>query len=95
MPLRSMLFVPADSEKKLAKSDDVKADALILDLEDAVAPPRKAIAREMALEYLKARAPGSRASKVFVRINPLTMPEAEKDLAVVGAGAPDGIMIPK
>lgn len=95
MPMRSMLFVPADSDKKLAKSDDVKADVLILDLEDAVAPPRKAIARDMAFEYLKARPPGTRPSKVFVRINPLTMPEAEKDLAVVGAGAPDGIMIPK
>lgn len=95
MPLRSMLFVPADSEKKLAKGEDSKADALILDLEDSVAPPRKSVGREMTLAYLRARARGTRASQLYVRINSLDGPEAEKDLAAVVAGAPDGIMLPK
>ena len=47
MRLRSLLFVPGDSEHKFAKASGIGADALILDLEDAVAPPRKALAREM------------------------------------------------
>ena len=46
MKLRSLLFVPADSERKFAKANGIGADALILDLEDSVAPPRKALARE-------------------------------------------------
>ena len=46
MKLRSLLFVPADSERKFAKASGIGADALILDLEDSVAPPRKAFARE-------------------------------------------------
>jgi len=51
--LRSMLFVPGDSEKKLAKGASVGADALILDLEDAVAAARRPVAREMIREYIK------------------------------------------
>ena len=54
-PLRSMLFIPADSERKLAKGEATGADALILDLEDAVAPSRTHIAREMAVAYLRSR----------------------------------------
>ena len=46
--MRSLLFVPADSERKLAKGEASGADALILDLEDAVSGPRKPVAREMA-----------------------------------------------
>ena len=45
-PIRSFLFIPGDSEKKLGKADSTGADALILDLEDSVAPPNKARARE-------------------------------------------------
>jgi citrate lyase subunit beta/citryl-CoA lyase len=52
MKLRSMLFIPADSEKKLHKGDDVPADALILDLEDSVAPSNKPAARQLAADYL-------------------------------------------
>ena len=51
--LRSMLFVPGDSEKKLAKGASVGADALILDLEDAVAASRRPVAREMVHDYLR------------------------------------------
>lgn len=92
-PLRSMLFIPADSERKLAKGDATGADALILDLEDAVAPSRTHIAREMALAYLKARKDRSK-QQLWVRINPLSTPAALLDLVVV-AGAPDGIVLPK
>ena len=60
--MRSLLFVPADSDKKLAKGADSGADALILDLEDSVAADRKAGARETALAYLRhIRARGSSA----------------------------------
>lgn len=91
--LRSMLFVPGDSERKLEKGLQSPADALILDLEDAVAPTRTHIAREMVVEFLKANPDRSRR-QLWVRINPLTTPMALLDLAVV-AGAPDGLLLPK
>jgi citrate lyase subunit beta/citryl-CoA lyase len=94
MTMRSMLFVPGDSEKKLAKVADSPADALILDLEDSVAPERKASARGNVLEYLLAH-PGERKRKLWVRINPLDTPEALTDLAAIIRGRPDGILLPK
>lgn len=97
MILRSMLFIPADSERKLAKADDSGADAVILDLEDSVATERKAAARAMAREFLETRpAAGSgRKSRIYVRINPLDSAAAFNDLAAVSPGRPDGIMLPK
>jgi citrate lyase subunit beta/citryl-CoA lyase len=92
-PLRSLLFVPGDSERKLDKAESSPADALILDLEDAVAPSRTAIARGMVLDYLKAHTDRSRR-QLWVRINPLDTPAALLDLMIV-AGAPDGLMLPK
>lgn len=94
MRLRSLLFIPADSEKKLHKGDDVAADALILDLEDAVAPGNKPVARRLALEYLNAHA-HERSSQLWVRINPVGTPESNADLEIVMAGRPDGIVQPK
>ena len=94
MTPRSWLFVPADSEKKLAKVDGCGADAVILDLEDAVAAPRKATARAMAAAFLAQR-PGVRATALWVRINPLGDANALADLAAVVVHAPDGIMLPK
>mgnify|MGYP003859985295 CR=1 FL=1 len=91
--LRSLLFVPGDSEKKLAKSTSTAADALILDLEDSVSPDRTAIARSMVAEFLKAH--GQRQQQLWVRINPLQTPLALHDLVAVMAGKPDGIMLPK
>ncbi|MEY3518793.1 MAG: hypothetical protein RLZ89_1653, partial [Pseudomonadota bacterium] len=70
------------------------ADALILDLEDSVAPERTSIARSMAAEFLKAH-PKRTEQQLWVRINPLQTPEALTDLVAVMAGKPDGIMLPK
>ncbi|MBN3788526.1 CoA ester lyase [Burkholderia sp. Ac-20353] len=95
LPLRSLMFVPGDSERKLMKAISSPADALILDLEDAVAPSRTHIARDMVLEYLRSRTPSQRdQQQVWVRINPLGTPAAMRDLMVV-AGAPNGIVLPK
>ena len=73
--LRSLLFVPGDSEKKLAKSTSTAADALILDLEDSVAPERTATARVMVAEFLQTHRQRSH-QQLWVRINPLQTPEA-------------------
>lgn len=68
MTLRSFLFVPGDSERKLARSESSSADALVLDLEDAVAADRTAVARTMVLEYLRAHRDRSK-TRLWVRIN--------------------------
>jgi citrate lyase subunit beta / citryl-CoA lyase len=94
-PLRSLLFIPGDSEKKLGKVDDCGADAVILDLEDSVAEANKPAARDLVAAFLKARPPGNRIPQLWVRINPLDSGLAEDDLAAVVGGAPDGIMLPK
>jgi len=92
--LRSLLFVPGDSEKKLAKSTSTAADALILDLEDSVSPERTALARVMVAEFLRAH-PNRTQQQLWVRINPLQTPEALADLVAVMPAGPDGIMLPK
>ncbi len=91
--MRSFLFVPADSERKLAKGPASRPDALILDLEDSVAADRKPIARDMALAYLQG---ADRAGpKLYVRVNALDTGLTLGDLAVVMRGKPDGIVFPK
>ena len=92
--IRSWLFVPADSERKLAKGRENTADALILDLEDAVADDRQGIARDMALAYLRERTDRER-QQLWVRVNPLDHQFSLDDLAAVMPGAPDGIVLPK
>ena len=93
MTIRSFLFVPGDSEKKLAKGQGSGADALILDLEDAVAPARKALARDMVAAYLAtAHPPGG--PLLWVRINPLDE-GGVADLAGIVRPGLDGVMIPK
>ena len=94
LPIRSFLFIPGDSEKKLAKVDDCGADAVILDLEDAVAPENKTKAREMVADFLAQRA-GVRRPQVWVRVNPLDTGMTEGDLLAIMAGQPDGIIQPK
>jgi citrate lyase subunit beta/citryl-CoA lyase len=91
--VRSWLFVPGGDERKLLKSSETSADALILDLEDSVSPTRKAAARALVRERLlsSSRVP---SVQLWVRINGITTPESLEDLAAVSA-APDGIVLPK
>lgn len=86
---RSFLFVPADSERKLEKAAGVGADALILDLEDAVAPEARSAARRLAADYLQDH------DSAWVRINPLDTEDSLADLEAVMPGAPAGIVLPK
>ena len=86
---RSWLFAPGDSERKLAKVAGCGADVVIVDLEDAVAPPNKARARGLAAEWLEDH-PGA-----WVRINPLSTDLWQDDLAAVLPANPAGIMLPK
>ena len=95
LPIRSFLFIPGDSEKKLGKVDGVAADAFILDLEDAVAVARKPMAREMVPAFIKERPRTGRKSQLWVRVNPLDTPWTLEDLAAIVPVAPDGIMLPK
>jgi len=76
--MRSLLFVPADSERKLNRGADAGADALVLDLEDSVLPERKPAARVMLAEYLRS---ASGQSQIWVRINDLASGELLNDLA--------------
>jgi citrate lyase subunit beta/citryl-CoA lyase len=97
MPLRSWLFVPGDSERKLAKAAETGADAIIVDLEDAVALEAKPKARELAREWLTAqrtRVAGPRLER-WVRINPLDTPFWREDVVAAMRGAPEGIVLPK
>src|SRR5436190_3377657 len=91
--MRSLLFVPADSERKLARGLESGADALSLDLEDSVAAANRAVARLRARELLEAH--GSGRVRHYVRINPLASGLALDDLAATVAGRPDGILLPK
>lgn len=94
-PIRSFLFVPGDSEKKIAKISDSSADAVILDLEDAVSAGRKPLARQMVSEFIGAGPVIANGPRLWVRINPLDSEYALPDLAAVVASRPAGIMIPK
>jgi citrate lyase subunit beta/citryl-CoA lyase len=91
--MRSLLFVPADSERKLARSRDTGADAVILDLEDSVIPANRPLARTQAAAFLAATRSG--AFRRYVRINPLSSGAALDDLAAVVPGRPEGILLPK
>jgi citrate lyase subunit beta/citryl-CoA lyase len=93
--MRSLLFVPADSPKKFAKGMTSDADALIIDLEDSVAPANKAQARQTALGFLKEAAAEPRRPYLVVRVNGLTTGLTDADLDAIAAGRPDAIMLPK
>jgi citrate lyase subunit beta/citryl-CoA lyase len=94
MTMRSLLCVPGDSEKKLAKSEGVPADVLILDLEDSVAQENKLLARGLVREFLGGHQAG-RNQQLWVRINAMDHPEAGADLGAVMPVKPDGIVLPK
>jgi citrate lyase subunit beta/citryl-CoA lyase len=91
--MRSFLFVPGDSERKLAKGPSSGPDGLILDLEDSVAADRKKIASGMVRDYL--RQANRAGPKLYVRVNALDTGLTLGDLAVVMQGKPDGIVFPK
>jgi len=93
--MRSMLFVPADDEKKLGKGASTGADALILDLEDAVSLARKPAARTLAAQYLTDMLPREGRPILYVRINALDTDLWEDDVAAIGGARPDGVMLPK
>jgi citrate lyase subunit beta/citryl-CoA lyase len=91
MRLRSLLFVPGDRPDRMEKALGAGADALILDLEDAVAPQNKQVARHEVAHFLNQH----NEARIFVRVNPLDSPENEKDLNAVLPSHPDGIVLPK
>ncbi len=93
MKMRSWLFAPGDSEKKMGKAVDGPADVVIFDLEDAVATEKKPLARQLAHDFLKANA--DRRARIWVRINPLDGPHTLDDLVAVMPAQPGGIMLPK
>src|ERR1700704_3181752 len=93
--MRSFLFVPADSERKLAKGADSGADAIILDQEDSVAADRKAGARATALASRGQPAAGTKRPRLVVRVNALDTGLTDADLDGVVAGRPDMILLPK
>lgn len=93
--MRSFLFVPADSPRKLDKGMASGADALIVDLEDSVAFDRKAQARETALAFLRQARSAAGRPHLIVRVNALDSGLTDADLDAVVGGQPDGILLPK
>jgi citrate lyase subunit beta / citryl-CoA lyase len=94
LTMRSLLFVPGDSERKLTKALGSGADVIIVDLEDSVTAANKATAREVATAFINDLIPRPKR-KIFVRINELGSWLAKDDLAAVLAARPDGVMLPK
>ena len=93
--MRSLLFVPGDSERKFAKAMGSGADALILDLEDSVAASGKAGARDMARQAIEAGRRETQRPLLYVRVNPLDSGLIDADLDIVIPAQPDGVMLPK
>ena len=93
--MRSLLFTPADSAKKLDKAMTSGADAVIVDLEDSISPEGKAAARGSAADFLKDAVKQAARPYLLVRINGLATGLADADLDAVIAARPDAIMLPK
>ncbi|MES2491933.1 MAG: CoA ester lyase [Pseudomonadota bacterium] len=92
-PRRSALYLPASNEKALVKARTLRADVIILDLEDAVAPEAKAQARQAAVAAV--RAGGFRAREVAIRANALDTPWGADDLAAIATSGADAVLVPK
>jgi citrate lyase subunit beta/citryl-CoA lyase len=92
-PRRSLLYMPGSNARAIEKARTLPADAIILDLEDSVAPEAKETARSQVVEAVGAGGFGAR--EVFVRVNGLDTPWCVDDLAAVCAAAPDAILVPK
>jgi citrate lyase subunit beta/citryl-CoA lyase len=92
-PRRSVLYMPGSNARALDKAKTLPCDAVILDLEDAVAPDAKDVARRQAREAIAGGGFGRR--EVVLRINALSTPWGEEDLAAVIAAHPDAVLVPK
>ena len=92
-PRRSVLYMPGANERALAKAETLPADALILDLEDAVAPDAKAEARDRVCEAAASDRYGRR--EVTIRINGIGTPWHDDDLRAVAAAGPAAVVVPK
>lgn len=92
-PRRSVLYMPGSNARALEKGRSLAADALILDLEDAVAPDAKVLARTQIVEAVKAGGYGRR--EIVVRVNPLDSPWGHDDLAALATSGADAILLPK
>jgi len=93
--MRSLLFVPADGGPKLDKALMSGADAVIVDLEDSIAPDRKAQARASAADFLKAAVGRERRPRLLVRVNAIATGLTDADLDAIVPAAPDAILLPK
>jgi len=93
--MRSLLFVPADGGTKLDKAMASGADAVIIDLEDSIAPERKERARAAALSFLKDATAQTARPRILVRINGLDTGMTDADLEAIVPGKPDAIVFPK
>jgi citrate lyase subunit beta/citryl-CoA lyase len=93
--MRSLLFVPADGGKKLDKAMTSGADAVIVDLEDSIAPERKAAARMSAADFLKDAVKTANRPRLLVRVNGLQTDLTDADLDAIVPARPDAIMLPK
>jgi citrate lyase subunit beta/citryl-CoA lyase len=93
--MRSLLFVPADGGSKLDKAMASGADAVIVDLEDSIAPERKDTARVAALDFLKRAGAAKQRPRLLVRINGLDTGMTDADLDAIVTGRPDAIVFPK
>jgi citrate lyase subunit beta / citryl-CoA lyase len=93
--MRSLLFVPADSARKLEKAMTSGADALIVDLEDSISPDGKSAARQSAAAFLKEAMASAARPGILVRVNGLQTGLIDDDLDAIAPAKPDGIMLPK
>ncbi|MEX3009117.1 CoA ester lyase [Hoeflea sp. TYP-13] len=95
--MRSYLFVPGDSERKLEKSLSSGADCLLIDLEDSVSLSQKPAARQLTRDFIEAERKKQSADtpKLVVRVNPLGSDMTDDDLAAIVGARPDGVLLPK
>jgi citrate lyase subunit beta/citryl-CoA lyase len=93
--MRSFLFVPADTARKLDKAMSSGADALIVDLEDSIALDGKARARDAAAQFVKDAAASASRPYLMVRVNGLDTGLTDADLDAIAPAKPDAIMLPK
>src|SRR4029450_8695608 len=92
-PRRSVLYMPGSNERALQKAKTISSDALIFDLEDAVAPDAKLLARDQVCAAVKSGGYGGR--EIVIRINALETPWGTEDLMAAISGGPDAILVPK